>query len=212
MSTSYHPETDGSSEHSNKTVIEALRHYVNVRQSDWTDHLIHVETVMNNSVNATTSKTPTELLYGSKIRLFPTPVDKNSITIHSVADYIERSAKFYPWFVGPFKVVKAIPDTSSYKLELPPEYKIHPTFHAKLLKPAFDNDAELFPNREHARPPPVFEGTEDYEIEKIIDHCDTRRGRQFLVHWLGYPDSDDEWVHEGHISAPELIEDYLEKL
>jgi hypothetical protein len=34
MSTAYHPETDGSSERSNKTLIEALRHYINVRQSD----------------------------------------------------------------------------------------------------------------------------------------------------------------------------------
>ena len=34
ISTAYHPETDGSSERSNKTLIEALRHYVNIRQSD----------------------------------------------------------------------------------------------------------------------------------------------------------------------------------
>jgi hypothetical protein len=34
MSTSFHPETDGSSEKSNKTAIESLRHYVNVRQTD----------------------------------------------------------------------------------------------------------------------------------------------------------------------------------
>jgi hypothetical protein len=34
MSTSFHPETDGSSERSNKTAIEALRHYVNRRQTD----------------------------------------------------------------------------------------------------------------------------------------------------------------------------------
>ena len=97
-------------------------------------------------------------------------------------------------------------------MTLPPEYKIHSTFHIKLLKPTFGSNAELFPAREHAWPLPVFEGTEDYEIEKIIDHYDTRRGRQFLVHWLGYPDSDDKWVHEGYINAWELIEGYLEKL
>ena len=31
MSTAYHPETDGSSERSNKTAIESLRHYINIR-------------------------------------------------------------------------------------------------------------------------------------------------------------------------------------
>ena len=34
MSTSFHPETDGSSERSNKTAIESIRHYVSVRQHD----------------------------------------------------------------------------------------------------------------------------------------------------------------------------------
>src|SRR5438046_6819022 len=57
-STAYHPQTDGSSERSNKTVIQALRNYVNRRQTDWTKHLIHVETAMNNSVNATTELAP----------------------------------------------------------------------------------------------------------------------------------------------------------
>src|SRR5436305_13468699 len=60
MSTSFHPETDGSSERSNKTMIEALRHYVNLRHSDWADDLIHVEAAVHNSVNASTGKTRTE--------------------------------------------------------------------------------------------------------------------------------------------------------
>jgi hypothetical protein len=34
MLTAFHPETDESSERSNKTVIEAVRHYVSVRQHD----------------------------------------------------------------------------------------------------------------------------------------------------------------------------------
>jgi hypothetical protein len=80
------------------------------------------------------------------------------------------------------------------------------------LKPAFDNDDNLFPNRKLPCPPPVIEGTEEYEVEYIKDHRDTRRGRQYLVHWLGYPDTDDEWVHEGYMNAPELIDDYLQGL
>jgi hypothetical protein len=92
MSTSFHPETDGSSERSNKSMIEALRHYVNLRQSDWADHLIHVESAMNNSVNATTGKTPTELVYGTPLRLFPSPRDlaKANVDVPAVSDYIQR--------------------------------------------------------------------------------------------------------------------------
>ena len=91
-STSYHPQTDVSSERSNKTIIQALRNYVNRHQMDWSKHLIHVEVVMNNSVNATTELTPTELLYGSPIRLFPTldETDVNGIQLPTVREYVDR--------------------------------------------------------------------------------------------------------------------------
>ena len=183
---------------------------------------------MNNSVNATTSKTLTELLYSTPIWLFPTPTNGNATTIPAVDEYISkieesiaiardrhaeaktrqtsnsnrrrhedpeyevgdrvyldtenlrlhikqkgRSAKFYPRFVGPFEVVNAQPGTSTYKLQLPPEYDIHPTFHANRLKPAFGNNDEQFPNRTLPRPPPAFKGTDKYEIEFIHDHRDT---------------------------------------
>src|SRR5439155_16849767 len=92
MSTSFRPETDGSSERSNKTMIEALCHYVNLRHTDWADHLIHVEAAMNNSVNATTGKSPTELVFGTTLRLFPSPRDlaKPAQDVPAVSDYIQR--------------------------------------------------------------------------------------------------------------------------
>lgn len=92
MWTSFHPETDGSSERSDKTMIEALRHYVNLRHKDWADPLIHVEAAMNNSANATTGKTPTELIFGAPLRLFPSLRDLANPTqdIPAVSDYIQR--------------------------------------------------------------------------------------------------------------------------
>ena len=91
MSISFHPETDGSSEKSNKTMIEALRHYVNLRQSDWADHLIHVKAAMNNSINATTDKTPTELVCETPLHLFSSPRDlrKPDLDVSAVSDYIQ---------------------------------------------------------------------------------------------------------------------------
>ena len=92
MSSSFHPETDGSSERSNKTMIESIRHYINLRQSDWVDHLIHVEAAMNNSVNSTTGKSPTEMVFGTTLRLFPTPGDlaKPTQDVPAVSEYIQR--------------------------------------------------------------------------------------------------------------------------
>ena len=65
-------------------------------------------------------------------------------------------------------------------------------------------------DHEPPHPPTVIEGSDEYEIEKIIDHEDRHNGRRYLVHWLGYPNSDDEWIHEGNIAAKELIGEYLE--
>ena len=53
---------------------------------------------------------------------------------------------------------------------------------------------------------------EDYEIEKILDHKTLRSGTKYLIHWLGYPDTDNEWVHEGYIEAKDLIADYWGEL
>src|ERR1700742_2719261 len=61
-----------------------------------------------------------------------------------------RPSKLWPTFVGPYKVLKALHDSLSYKLELPPELMkrgIFPKFHVSLLRPHLANDAELFPNR-----------------------------------------------------------------
>src|SRR5579862_5806629 len=55
-----------------------------------------------------------------------------------------RSVKFYPRYVGLFPIIEAKPEASTYKLQLPQEYKIHPTFHVRLLKHAFENNPLLF--------------------------------------------------------------------
>src|SRR5437773_4039056 len=90
-STAGHLKMDGSSERSNKTAIEALWNYVNRRQSDWMDHLIHVGTAMNNSVNAMTKMTPTQLLFGTSIRLFPSFGPRTIDTrVPAVFKFIER--------------------------------------------------------------------------------------------------------------------------
>jgi len=89
ISTAYHSETDGSSERSNETAIESLRQYINARQTDWADHLVHVESTMNNSVNATTTKTPTELLYGTSLRLIPASIDPTS-EIPAITAFLDR--------------------------------------------------------------------------------------------------------------------------
>ena len=46
--------------------------------------------------------------------------------------------KFMSKFAGPFAIVERV-FKDVYKLELPPEIKVHPTFHVSLLKPFKDD-------------------------------------------------------------------------
>ena len=86
--------------------------------------------------------------------------------------------------------------------------KIHDVFHVDLLL-LFKETEEHGPT--YTRPPPdVIQGEEEYEVEYIRD--ERRRGqgkkREYLVHWMGYPASDDSWVAEEDLNAPELLKSY----
>lgn len=63
MSTAYHPQTDGQTERTNRTIEDMLRAYVNYEQNDWNKHLIAAEITINNSQQASTGFSPYYLNY-----------------------------------------------------------------------------------------------------------------------------------------------------
>jgi len=73
MSTAYHPQTDGQTERSNRTLEELLRSRINFQQTDWDEHLAAAELAVNNSVQASTGFTPFYLNYGQQVSL---PLDR----------------------------------------------------------------------------------------------------------------------------------------
>ncbi|RXW12306.1 hypothetical protein EST38_g13546 [Candolleomyces aberdarensis] len=70
-STAFHPQTDGSSERTNKTVVQALRYFVDRAQKGWAKALPQVRFAIMNTVNASTGYTPFFLKTGRFPRLFP---------------------------------------------------------------------------------------------------------------------------------------------
>jgi hypothetical protein len=119
------------------------------------------------------------------------------------------SHKFLGPYAGPFKVLeKKLSDT--YKLELPENLRVHPTFHVSFLKPVA-RDASR-PNREHtSRPPPDLVHNEpEFEVEAVLKSRQLRgREREYLVKWKGYHPIEASWVNESDMEhAQEAIEEF----
>ena len=64
MSTNYHPETDGSSEHTNKTVIQCICFAVEHDQIGWVKVLPKIRFNIMNTVNRSTGFTLFQLQFG----------------------------------------------------------------------------------------------------------------------------------------------------
>ena len=85
----------------------------------------------------------------------------------------------------------------SYKVELPPHFKIHPVFHASVFKPHHEDKEDTRRNQTR-RAPITVTASHDREIEAIIDYQAKRKqGQQasamFLVHWKGQFPEEATW-------------------
>ena len=69
ISTAYHPQTDGQSERTNQFLETYLRFYCEEKQDDWHKWLPFAEFAHNQWLNATTEKTPFNLIMGYTPRL-----------------------------------------------------------------------------------------------------------------------------------------------
>lgn len=67
-STAFHPQTDGSAERENRTVIEALRAFVDGDQKNWDILLPSLQRAHNSSTNASTGESPDMLLFGRELK------------------------------------------------------------------------------------------------------------------------------------------------
>ena len=89
-----------------------------------------------------------------------------------------QSKKFASKREGPFKIEQVL-SSSTYKLRLPPTWKMHLVFHASLLSTYWETPKHG-PNF-LSPPPSVIRGEEEYTIETIIAHRGSTACQQFHV-------------------------------
>ena len=260
MSTSYHPQTDGSSEWAIQVMSQMLCSIINDQQTNWVEQLPLVEFAMNSAENKSTGATPFEANYGWLPRMIRGVEFESSMPgikqfMENITNIIDktfdqllaqrtkqaikanchrqegqnfqardlvllstknlklpkgRTRKLCPKYIGPYKILWANPELSTYKLELLPDLrlrKVHNTFHEKLLKAYINNNDKKFPKCKTRIPYDIGNDPEqEWVVEAIEDHKWSLR-LIFKVHWAV---GDTTWEPLHVVDELEALDHYLE--
>ncbi|GJU12792.1 putative reverse transcriptase domain-containing protein [Tanacetum coccineum] len=156
MSTAYHPQTDGQSEHTIQTLEDMLGACVIDFRGSWDTHLPLAEFSYNNSYHSSIRCAPFEALYGRKCRSHAQGArdrqksyadNRHKPLEFEVGDQVllkvstckgvvrfGKKVKLAPRYVGPFKIIEKIGPVA-YRLRLPQELStVHDIFHVSNLK------------------------------------------------------------------------------
>ena len=109
---------------------------------------------------------------------------------------------------GPFLITKAISHVS-YRLKLPPTWKIHNIFHASLLTPYKET---VINGQQYQEPAPdLIDGQPEWEVDQILGARRHWNQLQYLVRWKGFSKAHDSWEPLTHIKADDLIAEFYRK-
>ncbi|KAJ3489900.1 hypothetical protein NLJ89_g11486 [Agrocybe chaxingu] len=103
---------------------------------------------------------------------------------------------------GPFKITHKV-GALSYRLRLPPSWRIHDVFHVSKLSPYVQ---PAFPNQAAPQNDPTPVPLQPDNVpEVILEHKLLRRGNLYLVKWSGNAYEDASWTHESKIPPDDPI-------
>jgi hypothetical protein len=125
---------------------------------------------------------------------------------------IDSSTKLGPRRVGPFKILRKI-GKLTYELDIPKNWKIHPTISVAHLEPAKEDTY----HRATITPPDIInddDGShEEWEVEEILRSRwrdkKNKRNKQYYIKWKGYGPEHNEWVSADDLkNSPDLVETF----
>ena len=107
---------------------------------------------------------------------------------------------------GPFRIIEVVTPVS-YRLALPPSWKIHNVFHVSLLEPFYED--QHGPQQNLPCPPDIVNSPQLYDVENILDARTRDNHVEYLVDWKGYPPEDRSWEPLASFSeAPNLLVEF----
>ncbi|GJW59967.1 putative reverse transcriptase domain-containing protein [Tanacetum coccineum] len=234
MSTVYHSQTDGQSEHTIQTLEHMLRACVIDFGGSWDVHLSLAEFSYNNSYHTSIQCAPFEALYGRKLVIkeklkaardrqksyadnMRKPLefevgDRVMLTVSlwkGVVHFVKKG-KLALRYVGPFEILKRIGPVA-YRLRLHEILiGVHDTFHVSNLKKCLGNDNLHVPLNEIKIDKTLRFVEEPIEI---MDHevRSLKRSRIPLVkvHWNSKHGPEFTWEREDYVKSkyPQLFVD-----
>lgn len=107
ISTAYHPQTDGQTERTNRTLEQLLRAYVHPQHDDWVNFLATAEFAYNSHANASTGVSPFATNFGFEPE---TPAAFNLVSPSGNADaaaYLQRVKDIHELVVSNLALAKA---------------------------------------------------------------------------------------------------------
>ena len=99
------------------------------------------------------------------------------------------TSKLRPKRFGPFEITEQL-SSVTYRLNLPPSWKLYNAFHAALLSPYWET--AIYRKNYLTPTPELINGEREWEVESILtsQHYGCKKGLQYLIKWIGYPESE----------------------